>query len=368
MTLVYGLHDLETVKERRIQEIGIVEMSDRVNEWIAERNRVWNAIMGAFTVRNEKWNTTPISRMKVPSAAKVQFVDEFGVAKPQILKGYQEQGLPLFRYEEAIGFSYEALQRITVQEYSDDLARIEGADQSATEFLFWFAIFYNSNWTFESTEEDFPDVPVKAGANGDTDVYMTRGASEPATANHYTAQSSAIDDAHDPFPNIRETLSSYVGTGANDRIVTYVGDATNASNIQALSGFNRVDNTRYTVWGTDVSRVLLDPESDNFLGMGDTVLGEHEEGVLVIRKRNLPANYLVSFNLDAPTPIGIREDPAPQLRGLFNINSVENSGNTLLSRFRRKIGFAPVNRTSFMVTRIGSVSYAAPSPYDEIPG
>lgn len=368
MPLVYGLHTLETNKDQRIEQIGISEMSNLINEWLMERNRVWNSIMGTFAVRNEKWNTTPITRMKVPSAAKVQFMDEFGVAKPTIVKGYQEQGLPLFRYEEAIGFSYEALKRTTVQEYSDELARIEIADITASEFLFWFSVFYDTNWTFSSTEEDFPDVPVKAGANGDTDVYMLRGSSDPTTADHYIAQASAIDDAHDPFPTIRETLSGYVGTGGNDRIVTFVGDATNSANIQALSGFNRVDNTRFTAWGTDVTRVLVDPTADTFIGMGDTVIGEHEEGVLVIRKRNLPANYLVSFNLDAPTPIGIREDPEPSLRGLFNINAIENSGNTMLSRFRRKIGFAPVNRTSFMVTRIGNGTYAAPSPYDEIPG
>lgn len=366
MALVYGLHDLASLKSQRIQQIGTTEMSDRLMMWQAEVNRVFNAVMGTFTVRNEDWNTNPITRIKQPAVARAQFVDEYDVAKPRARTGYFEQGLPLFRYEDAVGFSYEALQKVTVQEYSDELMRIEQADMNAAMFLFWFAVFYSTNWTHASTEDNIPDVPVKAGANNDGDLYIVRGEDAPQAANHYVAQAAAISDSADPFPTIKETLTKYAGASANDRIVSYVGDATNVANIKDLSGFHRVDRTNFTTFGDDVS--LVDPAADTFIGMGDEVLGEHEEGVLVVRKRDLPANYIASFNLDAPAPIGIREDSTPTLRGLFNIDAVENSGNTLLRRFRRKIGFAAVNRTGFMVTRIGDASYAAPAPYNAIPG
>lgn len=366
MPLVYGLHDLETQKEMRVEQIGITEMSDRLMDWNDEVNRVFNAIMGTFARRDARWNTTPITRIHAPSASKAQFVDEYGVAKPRIEKGYFEQGLPLFRYEDAVGFSYEAMQRVTVEQYSRELARIDRSDMAAAMHLFWFAIFYDTAWTHASTEDNIPDVPVKPAANGDTETYIVRGAASPQTADHYIAQAGAISDAADPFPTIKETLTGYAGTSSNDRIVTFVGDATNVSNIKALSGFHRVDRTQNTTWGSTVS--LVDPSADTFLGMGDEVLGEHEEGVVVVRKRDLPSGYLVSFNLDTDPPIGIREDPTPSLQGLFNIDAVENSGNTLLRRFRRKIGFAPVSRTGFMVTRTGNGTYAAPSPYDVIPG
>lgn len=366
MALVYGLHDLETRKEMLIQDIGITDMNDRIAMWNDEVNRVFNAIIGTFTQRNEKWNTTPITRIQSPSVARAQFVDEYGVAKPRVEKGYFEQGLPLMRYEDAMGFSYERFLKVTVEEYSRELARIERADMTAAMFMFWFAIFYSTNWMFVSTEDNLPNIPVKAGANNDTDRYIVRGEASPQAANHYTAQAAAISDANDPFTTIKDTLTKYAGASANDRVVTFVGDATNVTNIKGLAGFHRVDRTQFTQWGDNVS--LVDPSADTFLGMGDEVLGEHEEGVLVVRKRDLPANYLPSFNLDAEPPIGIREDATLALRGLFNINSVENSGNVLLSRYRRKIGFAPVNRTGFMVTRIGNASYANPSPYDVIPG
>lgn len=366
MTLVYGLHDLETQKEQRIEQIGTVEMSDRIMRWQEEVNRVFNAIMGTFAVRNPQWNVNPITRILTPSAAKAQFVDEFGVAKPRIEKGYFEQGLPLFRYEDSVAFSYEALMKATVAEYSRELMRIERADMAAAMHLFWFAVYYATNWTHVSTEDAIPDVPVKAAANNDGDLYVIRGQNAPTAANHYIGQAAAISDAADPFPTIKDTLTQYGGTSSNDRIVTYVGDATNVANIKNLSGFFRVDRTNAITWGNQVS--LVDPSADVFLGMGDEVLGEHEEGVVVVRKRDLPSGYLASFNLDAEPPMGIREDESPALRGLFEIDASENSGNTLLRRFRRKIGFAPVNRTGFMVTRIGNASYAAPSPYDVIPG
>lgn len=366
MALVYGMHDLETRKEMLITEIGISEMNDRLMMWQDEVNRVFDAIMGTFTQRKAEWNTTPIMRIHTPSVARAQFVDEYGVAKPRIEKGYFEQGLPLFRYEDAVSFSYEALQKTTVEQYSRELARIERADMGASLHLFWFAVFYNTNWTHVSTEENLPNIPVKAGANNDGDLYIIRGESAPTAAQHYTGQAGAISDAADPFPTIKDTLTRYAGTSANDRVVTFVGDSTQTAAIKELSGFTRVDRTQFTQWGDTVS--LVDPSADTFLGMGDEVLGEHEEGVLVVRKRDLPTGYLVSFNLDAEKPIGVREDNTESLQGLFNINSVENSGNTYLSRFRRKIGFAPVNRTGFMVMETGDASYDNPSPYDAIPG
>lgn len=366
MALVYGMHDLETRKEMLVQEIGIIEMTDRLMMWQGEVNRVFNAIMGTFTQRNEQWNTTPIQRIQTPSVARAQFVDEFGVAKPRVEKGYFEQGLPMFRYEDALSFSYEALRKVTVEQYSRELARVERADMTAAMHLFWFAVFYNTNWTHVSTEDTLPNIPVKAGANNDGDLYIIRGEDAPTAADHYVGQAGAISDAADPFPNIKDTLTRYAGTSANDRVVSFVGDATNVTNIKNLSGFHRVDRTQFTRWGDDVS--LVDPNADTFLGMGDEVLGEHEEGVLVVRKRDLPSGYIASFNIDADPPMGIREDATPTLRGLFNINSVENSGNTLLSRWRRKIGFAPVNRTGFMVNEIADASYDVPAPYDVIPG
>jgi hypothetical protein len=195
-------------------------------------------------------------------------------------------------------------------------------------------------------------------------TYTVRGEDAPQTADHYAAQAGDIATT-DPFPTIADTLRKYASTSPNGRIVSFVGGSTNVSQIKALDGFYRVDRTQFTSWGDNVS--LVDPAADTFIGMGDEVLGEHEDGILVVRWRTLPDDYIVSINLDAPAPIGIREDTEPSLRGLFQIEATENSGNTLLRRFRRKIGFAPVNRTSAMVTRVGNGTYAEPTGYDAIP-
>lgn len=366
MPLAYGFHDLEHLAEERVQEIGISETNERITLWNAEVNRVFDAIFGVFTTRNEEWNTKPIIKYYQPSTSRAQFVDEHGVAQPRIEKGSYQIGLPLLRYEDAFAQSYEAMKKMKLGELSRELDRIERADMSASIFLFLFACFYDENWTFVSTEANLPNIPVKALANGDADEYIIRGTDAPATASHYLGQADAIDDDHDPFPTIKDGLTQYAGSGPNDRIVSFVGDTTNAAAIKALSGFHRVDRTKFTSWGDNVS--LVDQSADTFIGMGDEVLGEHEEGVLVVRWRSLPDNYLLNFNLDAPAPIGIREDEVTDLRGLFNIDAVENSGNMLLRRFRRKIGFAPVNRTGASVMEIGDASYDPPTQYENIPG
>ncbi len=366
MPLVYGLHDLESIKEQRIAQIGTVELNDRIREWNAEVNRQYDAIMSVFTQRNERWNTNPIARYRQPASRLAQFITDHDAAKPRIQKGYYEVGLPLWRYEDALGMTYEASKKMTIEEFSVQLQSIDESDMNTSMLLLLFSIFYDTNWTFVSTEEDVPDVPVKAFANGDTVEYIIRGSSATATADHYTAQAGAISDVADPFSTIKDTLTQYPGTNSNDRIVTFVGGSTNVEHINELSGFNTVDRTHYTNFGDQVS--LVDPSADTFLGMGDEVLGEHESGVLVVRWRRIPTDYLVSVNLDAEKPIGIREDETPALRGLMNIDAVENSGNTLLNRFRRKIGFAPVNRTGVLVHRVGNGTYAPPAPYTVIPG
>lgn len=364
MALVYGLHDLETLKEERIEEIGISEINDRIIEWNNELNRVYNAIFGQFTQRDERWNVSPISKYNLPAASEMQPVDEHGVAVPARETGSYQIGLPMWRRERSFGFSYEALRKVTVAELSREMASVERADITSSIRLFLFSLFYGAAWTQVSTENALPDIPVLPLADGDTVTYAVRGELTPQTADHILAQAGDIATT-DPFPTIKETLSQYSSSSPNARIVAFVGGSTNVSQIKALDGFFRVDRTAHTSWGANVS--LVDMSADTFIGMGDEVLGEHEEGVLVVRWKTIPDNYIVAFNLDAPPAVGIREDEVQSLRGLFRIDAVENSGNTLLSRFRRKIGFGVVNRTGALVLRVGNGTYAAPTGYTAIP-
>jgi hypothetical protein len=365
MALVYGLHDLETLKDERVEEIGINELNDRINEWNMELNRTFDAIMGQFTQRNPAWNSSPINKYYLPASGMMQPVDEHGIAQPQRETGSYNVGLPIWRREAAMEISYEAQRRITIEEFSRQLENIQRSDITAQIQLFLFALFYDTAWTFVSTEENLPDVPVSNLANGDTVTYAVRGETTPQTADHYVAQAGDIATT-DPFPTIKETLSQYSSASPNARIVSFVGGSTNVSQIKSLDGFFRVDRTKFTEWGDNVS--LVNPAADTFIGMGDEVLGEHEEGVLVVRWKTIPDNYIVSFNLDAPAAIGIREDVSPSLRGLFEITAERNAGNSLMRRYRRKIGYAPVNRTGAMVTRVGNGTYAPPSGYTAIPG
>lgn len=357
--LTYGFTDLASEKATRIEQIGIMETFERVQQWNTEINRVYDEIFNTFCVRDERWNINPIMKYQLPSAVRAQYVDEFGVAQPGIEEGFTQVGLPLWRYELAHGLSYEGLQKITVEEFSRKLARIERGDRQEGIRQFLWALFNNVDYTFVSREEALPDIPVKCLANTDGELYILRSNADPAEAEHYTAQAAAISDTADPFPGIKQLLTSYVGTSVNDRIVTFVGDSTNATAINELSGFHRVDRTKFTKWGDIVS--LTEQGADTYIGMGEEVLGEHEEGIIVVRWQSVPANYLLSINLDAPPPVGIREDQALSLRGLFNINATEQQGNLLLSRYRRKIGMAPVNRTAATVRRIGNGSYAIPA-------
>ncbi|MBK7918399.1 MAG: hypothetical protein IPJ94_19510, partial [Chloroflexi bacterium] len=110
------------------------------------------------------------------------------------------------------------------------------------------------------------DITIMPLANGDATEYPVIG-QQPQTANHYTAQAAAIDDANNPFPTIYSTLTNYPGN-RNKPVVAYLAESLQAS-VEALTDFREVEDP-------DVrARMTRDSLTGSIpVGLGDELLGK----------------------------------------------------------------------------------------------
>lgn len=358
--LVLGLTDMEDYRDYTLEQVGYNIIREKVDYFLTNYNAMVDTWLDTVVQRNPRWNSSPINRYEVPYESILQDVDEDGKATPNKRKIYYDMGLPLFRGEAADGMTWEASRVRTVDGLNDFLVRLMQADRAWMLEKTMQALFYNSNWTFNSTEEDenIPaTIPIYPLANNDTRKYVLRTGGQTATANHYTAQANQpADGADDPFQTIYDTLNNYAG--ATGRYVAFVNGSTLVNAIRGLTDFVPVLKGRYVREG--VNTTTLDGAIQNELFFGDEVLGEHTSGVTVVQWHKLPQNYIVAMDMGMK-PLGMREKVEPQLQGLFNNTSWSHYGNEWLSRFRRIAGFGVVNPVAAYIRRTGSGSYAVPT-------
>lgn len=363
--LVYGLTGLEAYRDRSVSAVGV----NVINEAAAEAIRAFNAAIDQFisTVaqRNEAWNTSPINQYELAQQVDMQPVDEKGIAKPvQPYTSYQI-GLPLYTYELAMGETWEANRVKTVEEVNRDLLNLFQADRRALLRGAMRALFYNAGWTFTTRNEDKrvpASIPILPLANGDSQQYglKTLGTE---TAQRYNAQNAQPSDANDPFPAIYERMTRFIDARPRPRLVAFVNGSNLVSGILGLTDFTPVLDSRFRVLGSDVTQVTDSIQSE--LYFGDKVLGEHAVGITVVRWNMMPENYILTMNVDE-MPLGYRESPHPELRGLYSTTSQGNYGNEIMNRFRRKAGFGVVNRLGADIVYTGGASYVVPAGYTPI--
>lgn len=362
--IAFGFEDRENLAAVKLADMTISETNELIEESMQQHDQEMRALMETFVDTSEEFNVRPIRRYHQHANDEMQPVDEFGVAAPARETGFYQIGLPLMRSETAIGITYEGRMKRTLEWLNRQVLRVQRSDRNWMRRLLLTALLYDSNWTFspQDMNEDNPDIPVKALANGDAIEYSVRGTDVLQTADHYQAQANSIGDADDPFQGIYDDLTRYTNAGRD--VVCYVATDL-VADIRGLSALIPKPHTRFTDWGNDTS--LVNDASMTAIAMGDDVIGEHESGVLIVRWRSLPNGYMLAINTDADAPIGMREDEAQALRGLVSIDAVENSGNLFLNRFRRKAGFGALNRTAAIAYLVGAADYSAPSGYDAIP-
>jgi len=347
--VAYGFTNLKDMFAERVAEAGVDLVNTAIQQSVDEHNRQIAALMSLFVTPV----TNPQMRYKTPTAARLQPLDESGRARPIRVAGHYDVAFPLQAGGVAWGGTDVTIAKMTVEEANRYTLALLSADARWVRDHILAAIFANAAWTF--TDEELGALTIKGPANGDTDVYLVlSGADAGAIDTHFLAQAGAIADATNPFPTIYDELKEHPENGGE--VLSLIPSNLKTS-VKGLTEYHPIADPNLRA-GAAASEVV------GSLGVQHPgeLFGYTDSKVWLSEWRSLPDNYIVSVTTDGDAPLGMREDPEPELRGFKKI--AERADHPFIeSQWRRRAGFGGRNRVGIVVQRIGNAAYAVPTNY-----
>ncbi len=356
MTTTFGLLRTSDLYTQRVTTVGVTRVYDAVRSHVEEYTRVIAAMMAEIAERT----TLAQEQIELPGDGTLQPLDEDGNPLPVLPSGSYQVAYPIQGGGTAWGTNRVSRELMTVEEAERNTMDAERRDADWLIRHLMAAIFDNATWTYKDKvgangAKGLGDIIVQPLANGDSVTYVRKGATAPATDDHYLAQASAIADATNPFPNIEAELTEHPSNG-NRRILVYVPTNLKDS-IMGLDSFVGVQDPDVSDPNSAVATNVPNP------GFGDEVLG-YIKGTKcwIILWGFLPSSYMFA-KVEGKAVLKMREYPAASLQGFFPENA-NVDGNHLVTRMIRYCGFGVSDRVGALVMRIGNGSYAIPSGYD----
>lgn len=348
--VLYGFTSLADVFGQRVNEVGVEAVSTAIDATVAEHNRQMNALLDLFAERTTQFKM----RYKTPAAARLQPLDEYGVADPIRRLGYYDVAFPIQKGGTAWGETYESMVKMTVAEANDITNTLITADMRWMRDHILAALFTNASWTF--SDEEHGSLTIKGLANADTDVYLIQsGADAGAVDSHYAAQAGAIGDAADPFPTIYTELMEHPENSGE--VISFIPTA-NKAVTEGLTDFHPIADPNIRL-GSGSSELI------GSLGVAvpGQVIGYHDAGVWLVEWRSLPSNYVISVCTGGDRPLAMREEPEPELQGFYKASDQMARHPFYKTQWERKAGFGAKNRVAAHVQRVGNGTYAIPTGY-----
>ncbi|HEU4327375.1 MAG TPA: hypothetical protein VFS21_29830 [Roseiflexaceae bacterium] len=355
MATLFGILGLPETDRSFIERIGQSIIYDACQRVFEEFNQDLALATSAFVA-----GQTPDFkfRYKLPGTGRMQ--RRGGRAQSGTVRagGEWDVALPLEDFGNALGGDDVAMAYMTLPELERHLQTIQNQATGTYRYEMLRALYNNTARTFVDN--------IRAGtltivplANGDSVSYPpVHGSETEATDNHYlVAGYTAISDANNPFPAIREELEEHFGAaqGGSD-IIVFINQA-QTPEVENLADFDPV-NDRYIVPGanTDIpTKLPLAP---------GRILGRIN-GVWVAEWRWVPAGYLHGMHLGEEAPLMERVDPAETGLGT-GLQLISSSQDAPLSyaQYRFRFGLGVTNRLNGVVMQLkASGTYDVPAIY-----
>jgi hypothetical protein len=248
---------------------------------------------------------------------------------------------------------------MTVEEVNQMTVEIQNADADWNARHIIAALLTKTPWTFydkiasANSNKGLGDITIMPLADGDTVTYPRKGL-PPATANHYTGQANAIDDANNPFPGIYSTLTAYTSNGADPVVVAYIPENLQTA-VEGLATFKEVTDKDIRVGSANDELI-----NSITLGFGDELLGKVGR-VWVVLWRRMPSNYIIA-HVRGRTVLKRRQIPAAKLQGLFP-EMYSPDGARKEFRWLRFCGYGVGNRLAALCHFVGNATYPNPTDY-----
>jgi hypothetical protein len=356
-TLLYGFESLESLRSRRVSEVGVARVYDAIAESAAEYTRQVNGIMAAMVERT----TIAQEQIELAGDGTLQPLDEFGNPIPVAPSGSYQVAYPIQGGGTAWGTNRVSRELMTVEEanrHTQDALRRD-ADWVSRHFL--ASVLDNGTWTYTDKigpngAKGLGDITIQPLANNDAVTYNRRGGSNKATDNHYLGQANAISNSDNPFPTIREELEEHPSNGGP--IVCYIA-SDQRSAIEGLSTFIEVNDTNVNYGANENT---LGGSVD--VGPGDELLGYIKgENIFIVEWRSMPSGYIIGHATGAGPFVKMREYDASALQGFFP-EQFSPDGNLNEMRMIRYAGFGVSMRVAACAMYIGNATYQVPAPYN----
>jgi len=348
---LYGFHNLQDLANTRIVDSAIPMVNTAIEAAVAEHTRQMNAIINLFAAPTIDYKR----RYAQIGNARLQPLDQNGRARPIKPSGYYDVAFPIQEAGSAWGANYVTRAKMTIGDAERITSMMLSADFRWLRDHILAALFSNATWTF--TDDLYGDLTIQPLAlSSDGVTYgIASGADTAATDTHQLAQANAIGaGADNPYPIIYAELMEHQENSGD--VIVFIPTGLKATTV-ALATFNPVaDGNIRPGSGSDV---LVGSLSTPVPG---TILGYEDSKCWVVEWPSLPAGYMVAVATGGPRPLGMREDPEPELQGFKKV-AERNDHPFYESQFLRRAGFGAWNRVGAVVYRIGNGTYAVPTNY-----
>lgn len=351
--ILYGFHTLEDIFSERVTASNMEVVNTAIERAVAEHTRQTDAILELFVTRTERAQR----RYKTQVGARLQPLDEFGRARPIQTYGLYDTGFPIKDAGTALGQTFKAKAKQTVEDVQRDVATMLIADKTWLRDQIMGALFTNVAYDYDDPEDGTVSVkPLAITSDGQT--YTRVGGLSSSTDQHFLAQANAIDDgADDPTEAMIAELREHPDNSGE--MIIFVPTA-NVAAVQALTNFYEDIDPDITV-GTGVSRLT----GSLTAALPGPVLGKHAAGAWYVEWASLPSNYLVGIMNQSEKPLAMREEPEAVLKGFYKVPQDRNDHPYYEQQWARHCGFGAWNRVGAVVQRVGNGTYAIPTGYSQ---
>lgn len=346
--ILYGFHNLKDLANERVTTVGIEVVNSAIVQSLEEHNRQMRALVDFFATTTSDYS----KRFSSVTAARLQSLDNNGRALPIKPTGHYDVAFPIKSGGVAWGADYVTSKKMTVMEVNNTLATMQMADARWLRDHILAALFAAATYSF--TDPLYGALTIQPLANGDTVTYqMFTGGDVGAVETHQYAQAAAIADATNPFPTIYSELIEHPENGGE--VVAFVPNNQIAA-VEALANFVPVADANIAE-GSNTARLTG--------SLGNALPGTlrgYVDKVWIVEWRALPDNYIIATTTEGDRPLGMRQDPEPELQGFKQV--ADRDDYPFYERqYLRRAGFGAWNRVGALVYRIGNASYAVPTNY-----
>lgn len=358
--LVYGFLNLADIAESRAVIVKPAQLQSAVLETVASHRAAIDEALNMFTEP-----TTDIQAKFKGSMPETenQPLDENGRSRKIKGKVDYTVGFPIFSSGAARGVNWLTAQKMTVQQYNDNISILLRGDSNWVRNRVHASIFINTERVVDDANTDEGEITVKPLANGDTVPYAKNGSNVPAVDDHYKYY-TAVSDAANPTAAIALELTEHPQN--QGEVVLFVPtnwvEPTSSTGFANLTGFIEIGDP-LVVPAPSQAR-LLQSTIDGITLPATAKLRGRVNGCWIVEWPSLPDDYGFAMTTRGPKPLKRREDEEVELRG-FKPIAERDDFPYFDEQWIRRMGFGAWNRTAMVVFYInsGASAYVIPTRY-----